>query len=960
MARQSGFYDEDDLEDYDSQAEEEAERLADGVKHLRGLFPSGACPLSKRELEDIVWDANFDLEQAADWALEAASKKPAKKPTVPQQQTSSSSTSNKGTTPSSSSSSSSSLLLQSSHTAPSLSQQSSSLSQLAANVTAKPSVPLSSLVQSGRGINVTRPLLTPKIASAVMSNSSNPSNPSSSSGSSGLSLAALAASASSKSSVPLTGLSSLAAKVRPSVVPRPAIAVRPNVTAPLTPAKMPQIVSPRPPVRPLGTPSSMVRPAVPSKTMTVSGVSRGVRKAAPLIAEPSSLASFILSPSDEADISSPFTDSCVASVHSLRFAKLCVQTTVMRVFPLAASVPSFDFNSPSPDDIVTASQTKKPIQNTAQSQPQNQSQSKQQPAQKNKAQAKQSPISSQPKPSPVAKVASSSSSSAAANKNRIDVRSEYLESIGNKENGSGGRLSLIVAGHVDAGKSTLMGHLLYKLGHVNDRTMKKFEKESAAIGKESFAFAWVLDNTDEERSRGVTMDVATSLFNSHFEPIETQFTSFSDVSKCTVERKKITQSEDGTRASSGREYTLLDSPGHRDFVPRMIAGASQADAAVLVVDASTGEFEAGFSGRGQSKEHALLLRSLGVVHLVVAVNKLDTQDWSQVRFNEICENYLLPYLSTQVGFKKNNIVFVPVSGLQGINIVDRPANVNELTSWYKGPCLLEVLDAIPSPQRSIDLPFKMSIQDYFKGASKTSSNIGGSSNVVTVAGRIESGFIQAGDVLLIVPGNQAGIVKSLEVREQSRQWAVAGDSVLLQLTSSETATTVYQPPLDAVPSNPGGIHIQQFSIGSVLCDPLHPIHTASKFQAQLVVFDISIPITKGCPVVVHHVGLNVPATISKLVAVLDKSTGEVTKQKPRHLSKNTTALVEIQLSKDEPTSLISTATSAQSSRDQSIGSYARTSALCLEPFNISKEFGRIAVRQGGHTIAAGIVTELIS
>ncbi|KAI8877204.1 hypothetical protein K501DRAFT_298387 [Backusella circina FSU 941] len=445
---------------------------------------------------------------------------------------------------------------------------------------------------------------------------------------------------------------------------------------------------------------------------------------------------------------------------------------------------------------------------------------------------------------------------------RVNVIEEFEKRSSEKP-----KLNLVVIGHVDAGKSTLMGHFLYDLGQVNDRTMKKFERDSKKIGKGSFAYAWVLDETGEERDRGITMDIAIN----HFE-------------------------------TPHRQFTLLDAPGHRDFIPNMISGTAQADAAILVADASTGGFEAGFDAQGQTKEHAILSRSLGVHQLIVAVNKLDMADWSEARFKEIVSK-LGQYL-VQVGFRKSSLKFIPVSGLTGENLVTK-SQIPEL-SWYKqGPSLMEQIDLFEPPTRLLDKPLRMRVTDFFKGGI-------GSSGGVSVAGNIESGTIQLGEKVLVVPGNEVGTVKTLQANEVSSQWAAAGDSVVMTLAN---------------------LDIMKLSNGCIICSGINPVPVTSLFEAQIVVFDIRIPITPGYPIVLHHGSLDEPASIVKLNQILDKSTGQVIKKNPKALTKGMTAKIQIKLAHH---------------------------AIPLETFKDNKQLGRIMLRKGGETVAAGVITEILS
>lgn len=274
-------------------------------------------------------------------------------------------------------------------------------------------------------------------------------------------------------------------------------------------------------------------------------------------------------------------------------------------------------------------------------------------------------------------------------------------------------INLVVVGHVDAGKSTLMGHLLYKMGYVSSKKMHSYEFNSKKMGKSSFMYAWVLDQTEEERNRGVTIDVAQANFE--------------------TETKNV---------------TLLDAPGHKDFIPNMITGAAQADAAILVVDATNKEFESGFNQGGQTKEHTMLIKSLGISQLAVAVNKLDNVNWSEERFKEI-EMQLKPFLK-QVGFKISAVPFVPCSGLTGENLTER-SQLKELTSWFVGPCLLDVIDQFKTSERSLDKHLRFYVNNVYKNTGQSG---------IFVSGKVESGAIRTNQKLTIRPNNETCVAKS--------------------------------------------------------------------------------------------------------------------------------------------------------------------------------------------------------
>eukprot|EP00457_Paulinella_chromatophora_P004713 gb/GEZN01004726.1/.p1 GENE.gb/GEZN01004726.1/~~gb/GEZN01004726.1/.p1 ORF type:complete len:607 (+),score=87.85 gb/GEZN01004726.1/:89-1909(+) len=399
----------------------------------------------------------------------------------------------------------------------------------------------------------------------------------------------------------------------------------------------------------------------------------------------------------------------------------------------------------------------------------------------------------------------------------VDLQKELMTKEGDehKEN-----LNMVVIGHVDAGKSTLMGHLLYKLGYVSTQTMRRYEKESREMGKASFHFAWVMDENPEEKSRGVTVDVSVKAFE-----------------------------------TKSKHITLLDAPGHRDFIPHMISGAAQADVAILVVPAKANEFEAGFKDDGQTKEHAILARSLGINQIIVAINKLDVSGWSEERFQFISSS-IGAFLKT-AGFKEKNIVMVPVSGLTGENIAERTSE--KLLQWWTGPTLLSSIDKFEIPSRATNFPFRMAISNVVKGG--------------MICGKIDSGSVIPKDKVLVLPLNEEATIKSIEIQGISKQVAKAGDNVELVLKDLSDESVLRE--------------------GQILCAPDRPVPQVLRFKAQIVTMNIKTPLLKGSQVLMHTGTSTTPAVLSRLIKTVDSATNEVLKSKPRFLIKNQTAQVEV-------------------------------------------------------------------
>lgn len=286
---------------------------------------------------------------------------------------------------------------------------------------------------------------------------------------------------------------------------------------------------------------------------------------------------------------------------------------------------------------------------------------------------------------------------AVAKEQAAEVEEEILEDVYGKEH-----VNLIFIGHVDAGKSTLGGSILYATGMVDERTMDKYKREAKEAGRETWYLSWALDMTKEERSKGKTIEVGRGFFE-----------------------------------TDKRRYTILDAPGHKTFVPNMIAGASQADVGILVISARKGEYETGFEKGGQTREHAILAKTQGVNKLIVVINKMDdiTVEWSQERFKE-CSEKLLTFLSRQVGYGKSDITFMPISAQTTVGIKTRVPK--DLAPWYDGPSLLECLDNFKTLERKVKAPFMMPINAKYKDMG------------TLIEGKIEAGQIKKGNAYLMM------------------------------------------------------------------------------------------------------------------------------------------------------------------------------------------------------------------
>eukprot|EP01132_Coremiostelium_polycephalum_P000511 gene511-644_t len=425
-------------------------------------------------------------------------------------------------------------------------------------------------------------------------------------------------------------------------------------------------------------------------------------------------------------------------------------------------------------------------------------------------------------------------------------------------------INIVVIGHVDAGKSTTTGHLIYKCGGIDKWVLDKYEKEAAKMGRASSKFAWIMDKMKSERERGITIDISIWKF----------------------ETPKY-------------YFTIIDTPGHRDFIKNMITGTSQADCGILVIASPTGEFESGIANNGQTREHTLLAYTLGVRQLIVCMNKMDehTTNYSESRYNEVVKE--TTSFIKKIGYNPDKVPFIPISGWVGDNMMERSANM----PWYKGPTLIEALDSIVEPKRPVDKPLRIPLQDVYR--------IGGFGTVPV--GRVETGVIKPGMMVTFAPSGFTGEVRSVEMHHEKLAEGTPGNYVGFNVSK-----------VSANDIRSGMV------AGDAKNDP--PMETEN-FTAHLIVLNHPGEIHKGyTPILDCHTS-HISCKITEIIDKVDRRTGAVI---PREEGSANTPLV-------------------LKMGDSAMVQFTPTKPMCVETFTDYPPLGRFAVRDMRQTVAVGVI-----
>ncbi|MEM0501232.1 MAG: translation elongation factor EF-1 subunit alpha [Ignisphaera sp.] len=436
-------------------------------------------------------------------------------------------------------------------------------------------------------------------------------------------------------------------------------------------------------------------------------------------------------------------------------------------------------------------------------------------------------------------------------------------------------LNLVIIGHVDHGKSTLVGRLLVEIGAIDEKTWKETVEAAIKAGKESEKYAWLMDRLKEERERGLTITLAYRKFE-----------------------------------TDSYYYTIIDAPGHRDFVKNMITGASQADVALLVVSAKKGDFEAGMSPEGQTREHILLARTMGIDQLIIAVTKMDTTEppYSEKRFIEVLET-LIKFLRIS-GYRLDAITVFPTSGWVGDNIVKYSENmpwwnnqkIEEIRKKYGvngARTLLEALNNVKIPPKPIDKPLRIPISEVF-----VISGVG-----TVPVGRVETGKLRVGDTVIFMPPNVTGEVRTIEMHHQRLEEALPGDNIGF---------------------NVRGISKEQVRRGDVAGHPTNPPTVVDEFTARVMIVWHPTAIAPGYTPVIHAHTASIPCRIVEIVARLDPRTGQIAEKNPPFLKQGDIAIVRFKPLKP----------------------------MVAEKYSDFPPLGRFAMRDMGKTVGIGVIMDL--